>query len=225
MFTPGTRSKYQHSKRGQSTIVIIVIVLILLIIGIIAVPRVMRRLNIKLPDIPRPRLTAVDVSAQPTNDENVLPAQTTPSSVISNPNLVISPTLAPTTISSPTGVNFIEGEIRIVNHSGRSIDKVEVNYCGQANVAKEDQTCITTDFKNENGEANTLWYLYSSTPHNFYHYQLNFDSKGNPMEKGILYTIAWAQATVDGQTFQSDEKWVNVQFPGKTNFTVVLPSK
>jgi len=67
MFTPGTRSKYQHSKRGQSTIVIIVIVLILLIIGIIAVPRVMRRLNIKLPNIPRPRLTAVDVTPQPTS--------------------------------------------------------------------------------------------------------------------------------------------------------------
>lgn len=223
MFTPGTRFKFQHSRSGQSTIILIVIALILLIIGIIAAPRVMRRLNIKLPNIPRPRLTAVDVTPQATLDGNILPAQTT---------LSASPSgTQPTTISSPskipssTAVSFIQGEIRIVNHNDRLIEKVEVNYCADASVSRENQSCTVTDFKNEDGEANTVWYLYNSISHYYYHYQLNFDSSENPMEKGRLYTIAWAQATVDGQTYQSNEKWINVRYPGKSNFTIVLPSK
>src|SRR3990170_2104793 len=100
MLTAGVRSKFQHSRRGQSTIIIIVIVLILIIIGIIVAPRVMRRFNIKLPNIPRPRLTAVDVSVQPTQDKNVLPAQTSQTSSPSGIQATTAPCTNPTSIQA-----------------------------------------------------------------------------------------------------------------------------
>jgi hypothetical protein len=230
----------ENTRGGQSTTMYIVIGVVILILAIIVVPRVLRRFNFTLPRLPLPRPSAVDPQGlTPTNNPitpaspagrqspnnpitgNVLPAQATPT----GGSLPTTHNPQPTTIPSPLAGQFIQGKIAIENHSDREIETVEVVYCDNATVPKDEKHCIAAELKNVEGDANSVWFMYRSTPHNFYHYQLNVDSRGNPMEVGTSYTIQQARAKVDGFYYTSTGRWVDVRYPGTKNFSIALPTQ